>query len=113
MKYWVNMYRIIGTNVVMFVAYEPSTYEDHSTITHHNGALLGEVGCRRYPGNEPYGSKKRIDRASKWYDENRDRAKYLIRKAFPGYADRIEFYSNGTGIMIDSDVANEWREVSW
>lgn len=113
MKYWVNMYRIIGTNVVMFVAYEPSTYEDHSTITHHNGALLGEVGCRRYPGNEPYGSKERIDRASKWYDENRDRAKYLIRKAFPEHANHIKFYSNGVGDMIDHNVANEWREVSW
>jgi hypothetical protein len=107
------MYRIIGTDVVMFVAYEPSTYEDHSTITYHNDVLLGEVGCHRYPGNEPYGSQERIERASKWYDNNRDMAKYLIRKAFPEYADRIEFYSNGTGIMTDNSVANEWRWVSW
>lgn len=111
--YLVNMYRVVGTGVVMFVAYEPSTLTDHYTITHHDGALLGEVGCRRYPGNEPYGSKERIDRASKWYDENRDRAKYLIRKAFPEHANHIKFYSNGVGDMINYDVSDEWREVSW
>jgi hypothetical protein len=58
-------------------------------------------------------SIERSVKVSEWYDNNSERARYLVRKAFPEYANHIRFYSHGTGEMINYDVSDEWREVSW
>lgn len=111
MKYRVDMHRVDGTDAMIFVAYEPATYESHLTTIRYNGMLLGEVGSRRYPGDKFADTMDHVNAVRKWYSDNANDAARIILAAFPEHNGKIEFYSLGQGIMSDLKTRKENREV--
>lgn len=83
----VQKYNIIGTNLVVYNAWEPSSVMGkHSSITFIEGKCYGQIGHRfMSPEIEalPAGSKERIEAVQKAYDEQYQEAYRLIVEAFP------------------------------
>jgi hypothetical protein len=81
--------QIIGTNIVVFSAWEPSVLMGaHSNLTSDgNGNWIGRIGTNRNLPSEietlPPGSDARIDAVRGWYDAQYERAYNLIITAHP------------------------------
>ena len=83
----IDKYSIIGTNVIVYQAWEPSgVFGAHSTITTIDGKWYGRIGTRWLP---PYlenmlaGSLERIQTVSKWLKDQYEEAYKLILQVYP------------------------------
>lgn len=85
----VHRYDIIGTSIVCYVVYEPSSpMGKHSSITHTaEYGWLGDMTTRQLPAlleaMRP-GSQERITAVCTWLDGLNKQARGLILAAFPG-----------------------------
>jgi len=83
----VHKYNIIGTNLVVYNAWEPSSVMGkHSSITFIDSKCYGQIGHRHMPPEIdalPAGSQQRIDEVHKNYEEQYQEAYRIIIEAFP------------------------------
>ncbi|MNH75573.1 hypothetical protein D3C73_278170 [compost metagenome] len=74
----VNCYNIIGTNINVYEAFEPSSYHgDHSSIQTFNNSVYGKVASRR----------------TGIYENNKNEAVQYILDAFP-HLETLEYGIN-------------------
>ncbi len=79
--------RIVGTDVVVFSVYEPSTmFGPHGTFTHEGDDCWGRIGTRR-PSKEvlamPVCADERVTAVKAHYAAEYERAYPLIVEVFP------------------------------
>ncbi len=100
----VHKYNIIGTNLIVYNAWEPSSITGkHSTITFIDSKCYGQIGTRRMPPEIdvlPAGSEERIKAVRRNYEEQYQEAYRIIIEAFPEA-------SAGTRDMSDIEVLSK------
>lgn len=86
----IDKYKILGTNVTKFAAWEPTTFDQnnsfsHSTITHIDGICYGQIGTRRLDAETnkiPVG-RERSTAVYKHYADQYEEAYNLIIAQYP------------------------------
>lgn len=83
--YTIKAYRIVGTKIRVFSAFEP--YNGHSTFTHDDsGNRLGRVGTRPLPASLailPIMSEERSQEVRRWRDQQYQEAYRAIIDEYP------------------------------
>jgi hypothetical protein len=82
----ITRHEIIGTNTVVFEAWEPYRNNSHSTITRLKGEAHGRIGTRRLPTELdalPAYSDERLAAVTGWQQDQYDEAYAAILDAFP------------------------------
>ncbi|MDP2730341.1 MAG: hypothetical protein Q8O55_07655 [Dehalococcoidales bacterium] len=100
----VNKYNIIGTNLVVYNAWEPSSITGkHSSITTVDEKWYGKIGTSHVPpalDALPAGSDERIKAVHAYFEEEYAEAYRLIVEAFPEAA-------TGTRDMGDIEILHK------
>lgn len=83
----VHKYNIIGTNLVVYNAWEPSSVMGkHSSITFIDSKCYGQIGHRHMPPETealPAGTEERVNAVTQNYREQDEEAYRVIIEAFP------------------------------
>lgn len=110
--FMVHRFRLIGTNVCVYDAYEPDPNHTHSSYTHVNGQRWGLITSRNPPRTSlPGGHPTRVQMVQEHYASMADVSRRVIKAAFRETRQSGTRWDGGRAERVSASGCNEWKPL--